>query len=93
MLVVTSMRLMAAYQVSALLTTCCMGMCPSVMTFEEPEKSGGFLYQGGKTSTVIWDKVCQCSLETSVPTFGTPNSSRSMGFYPAIPCLTELPYP
>ena len=34
----------ATWRVSALLTTCCMSMCPSVITFREPAMNGGFLY-------------------------------------------------
>ena len=56
------------------------------------------------TSKVLWSKVCQPSLGTSVPTVRTPDRSRPMAFYPSLHgyhtpkcatyvwmCLTSLP--
>ena len=34
------------------------GKCPSVMTFGEPARSGGFLDQRGMASKVMRGKVC-----------------------------------
>ena len=56
-------------------------ICPNVMTFGRPAKSGGFLDQGGMASKVLKDKVCPPSLGTSVPTVGSPNWSRPIGQY------------
>ena len=109
--VVTSVSQMAAYQVFSHPASECIvdhalhGLCPNVMTFGEPTRSSGFLHQGGMASKVLKDKVCPPSLATRVPTVGTPNWSRPMGFYPSwwcyptpkcatyiCMCLTSLPW-
>ena len=64
----------------ALLTTWHMSTCPGVIGCGESTRSGGLLYYGGVTSKVIIGKVWSHSFGTSVPTVGTPDWFRPVGF-------------
>ena len=71
--VVTSVSQMAAYQGCSHSAGECLadhvlhGLCPNVMTFWEPTRSGGFLEQGKMARNVLKDKVCPSSRGQACP--------------------------